>query len=375
MVLCRGLVILFPLDPLVFLLTVLVIMTARLSATTRPFLTEVRIPSHTPSIVRYSSPVTFLGSCFSENISSMLSKRKFNVMSNPQGIAFNPISISNTITRCIQRKEFSTHDLIRDHLHGDIFHSWQHGREYSGIHDTEVLEVMNNDLIKGYEYLRTSSAIFVTLGTSFAYKLKDCENGKQMVVSNCHKQPASQFEKFTISPASAVKALTESFEQLKVINPTCRVVITVSPIRHTREGIPENSLSKAILVTAAHQLCSEIDFVSYFPSYEIMLDELRDYRFYTDDLIHPSNAAQEYIFEKFCHTYMSSIDINLMRKIESINKDMSHRPIVANCQAYKKHLEGCITKLNKLHKEMETSGIDLQEEICECEEKLSRLLV
>ena len=296
-------------------------------------------------------------------------------MSNPQGISFNPISISNTIRRCSNRQQFDVDDLFRDHLNGDIFHSWQHGREYSGTNETEVLKRMNSDLMKGYEYLRTASAVFVTLGTSFAYKRKSGRDDKDNVVSNCHKQPASLFEKITISPEIAVKELIESFETLREINPECEVVITVSPIRHTREGISQNSYSKALLIAAAHQLCSQLDYVSYFPSYEIMMDELRDYRFYADDLIHPSNTAQEHVFEKFCDAYMSKKDLKMMRKVESINKDMAHRPIVTDCLAYKRHLQACIVKLKTLDKEMEPSGINLNKEIDECEGRLLRLSV
>ena len=349
-------------------------MRTRLSATRRPIFTEVHIRSHPASIVQYSSPITFIGSCFSENISSMLSSRKFNVMSNPTGIVFNPISISNTITRCINKHEFSIQkDLFRDHLHGDVFHSWHHGREYSGVNEAKVVERMNSDLLKGHEYLRTSSSIFVTLGTSFAYKLLARDNKEQIVVSNCHKQPASQFEKFTMSSACAVKALAESFERLKEINPKCEIVITVSPIRHTREGIPENSLSKALLITVAHQLSTQLNYVSYFPSYEIMMDELRDYRYYASDLIHPSSAAQEYIFERFCQSYMNPKDVTIMKKIESINKDMNHRPIVTDCKAYRIHLENCVIKLKKLQEEMEPYAVNFCEEIDECEKKLSKL--
>ena len=353
-----------------------------LSSSARPLFTEVAIPSQQHVRVEYSSPVTFIGSCFSENMSKMLSARKFNVFSNPTGIAFNPISLSTALMRCIEKRTFTSDDLFRDHLDGELLHSWMHGREYSGIDHTQVLGRMNDDLVKGYDYLRTSTAIFVTLGTSFAYTLA---SNDQVIVSNCHKQPASQFKKITISSELALQTLAKPFKRLEAINPGCKVVITVSPIRHTREGIPENSFSKALLLTTAHHLCDQFEHVSYFPSYEIMMDELRDYRFYADDLIHPSNTAQEYIFEKFCHAYMCPDDMKIMKKIEGINKDIHHRPVVTNCPAYRRHLENCIAKLKKLEDEMRAlkglgqgqGGADtnLQKEIETCKNTLAQLSI
>ena len=155
-----------------------------LSSSARPLFTEVAIPSQQHVRIEYSSPVTFIGSCLSENMSKMLSARKFNVFSNPTGITFNPISLSTALMRCIEKRTFTSDDLFRDHLDGELLHSWMHGREYSGIDHTQVLGRMNDDLVKGYDYLRTSTAIFVTLGTSFAYTLASNNQSLQQKIES-----------------------------------------------------------------------------------------------------------------------------------------------------------------------------------------------
>ena len=238
--------------------------------------TEIEMPIAKFKI-HHGEQVLFLGSCFSETISDELKQRKFKVFSNPQGILFNPLSISSCIERLVEKKFFTQSDLFLDKIDGDTYHSWFHGREFSGIDQEDVLNNINHQIEIGHSHIKNSKALFITLGTSVVYKLIS----ENLIVSNCHKQPGKLFEKRILNVNEIQDCLLNAFKMLKDFNKNINIVITISPIRHVRDTLITNSISKSALIYSTHSIANIFDYVTYFPSYEIMMDELRDYRWYT----------------------------------------------------------------------------------------------
>jgi hypothetical protein len=334
-----------------------------------PLTTPVEIPKNIPLKLTHADCIFFLGSCFGETIAEKMQQYKFKVVRNPQGVVFNPISIAMCIDRAVNNLPFTENDLVLDSIDGDIFHSWQHGREFSGTDKSIILKRVNEKLAHAQMHLLQSKAIFITLGTSFAYR--HIETGT--IVSNCHKQPSKLFEKIHLDSNEIVSCLKLSFEKLKAQNSGIHIVLTVSPVRHTKDGLVNNSLSKSNLIHAAHKLAADLQFVSYFPSYEIMIDELRDYRWFDDDLIHPNEMAKTVIFSRFSDCFLLNKTSALIRNIEAIKRDVQHKPIIQNCKAYERHLLNTLRKIENLQVSLRDNLITdaFHDEICFCENMLA----
>lgn len=278
--------------------------------------------------ISYEDNLFFIGSCFSAHLYSLLQERKFKVRSNPYGILYNPISIFTALEEIIKLKSYSKEDLIE---HQGIYQSFNHHSEFSDTNLDLVLESINERIIKEYENLRKSSYLFITLGSAWVYEYQ----GK--VVGNCHKMPNKLFAKRLLSAEEIKNKALSLFELLINFNPDLRIVFTVSPVRHLKDGFEENSLSKAILRNAIFLLQSIENKISYFPSYEIMIDDLRDYRFYESDMLHPNKTAIDYIFEAFKSCYMETESLEIMARIEKIQKAMQHRVRFEESEEMKKH--------------------------------------
>lgn len=304
----------------------------------------------------HNSRLFFLGSCFAETLSETLSRKKFQVFANSHGILFNPISIATAMMHATTGAPFDYDSkyVFQDNV--DIFHSWLHHSSFSSSSYTALIESINAKNVQAHSFIKQSKVLFLTLGTAFIHEL--IIDGT--VVANCHKQPAKLFKKRLLTVADIVTALGSA---IAATNPLLQVVITVSPVRHTREGIVENSRSKAILLLAAHELVDKHpERVRYFPSYELFMDELRDYRWYDADMIHPSTAAQSMVFDIFAETFLSGDAISATKLIDSIHADIQHRPFLQNSLPYRKHLERSLVKTQQAQKDL-GDYVDLSEEL------------
>lgn len=268
----------------------------------------------------YGSGMFMLGSCFTENIGQKLSYYKFPVDINPCGIVYNPLSVAQVLSFLLQEKIFDANDLIENNgLWVSPFH---HG-SFSSPDKEVCLRGMNERLRRASAFLRKANVLILTWGTAWAYR--DRETGS--VVANCHKFPADRFDRFCLTQEEIVNTYRILISQLRQLNPDLKLLFTVSPIRHWKDGAHGNQLSKAVLLLAQEQLRQETEGIYYFPAYELFMDELRDYRFYAEDMLHPSDAAVEYIWEKFRETYLSPSVQPLMKRIEKVNKILRHRPL------------------------------------------------
>lgn len=270
--------------------------------------------------ISYNDRIISLGSCFAENIGSKLQNACFSINVNPFGIQFNPASIARNLNRLLEGFPFSEEDLK---IHNDLWFSFSHSTLFSGEDKDYVLKGMNKRFTEASDDLSKLTYLFITWGTSWVYE--HVENSE--VVNNCHKLDAKLFRKFRLEPDSIVKDYEKIFEKLYEINPDLRIVLSVSPVRHWKDGAHENTLSKSVLHLASSMLEEKFKNVSYFPSYEILMDELRDYRYFADDMCHPTDLAVNYIWEKFSYSYFTSETMNIMREIEKYSSRLFHRSI------------------------------------------------
>ncbi|MFD2200730.1 GSCFA domain-containing protein [Shivajiella indica] len=300
------------------------------------------------SKINYKSSVFSIGSCFSTTMGEKLAERKFTILNNPFGTLFNPLSIAQVMEDSILEMPVNTDlVLVRDSLY---LHFGMHSDIVAYSQDSlERLIQKKQRLTK--QLLEKASHILITFGTAWVYEYGNAGQ----VVANCHKQPAGLFEKRLLHQEEILKAYSSFFKILSQFNKKAKVLITVSPVRHIKDGISENQLSKSILRLAAHELSETYGFVDYFPSYEIMMDELRDYRFYKEDMIHPSAQAEEYIWERFKQTWIDPKCFTLIQEFEAIKRDLNHRPFNPDSPAHIKFLDGLQKKLDRYSKDFDFS--------------------
>lgn len=274
------------------------------------FTTKVDIPKHSVQI-DYNSKILLLGSCFSTEIGAMLKDYKFNVLVNPFGVLYNPCSVANSVGYLCSGKEFAQEDVIQtnptDKISPCKYASFAHHSSFARESADDFLKYANEQLRCASEFFKQADTVIITLGTSWIYRYK--ESGK--IVSNCHKRLAQEFDRERLSVKEVVDTLGMMCDQMQ----DKRVIFTVSPIRHFKDGAHENTLSKATLLLAIEEYISGSTHknVAYFPSYEILMDELRDYRFYAEDMVHPSSVSVKYIFERFKETFIPQSEYEQMR--------------------------------------------------------------
>ncbi|SDR80785.1 GSCFA family protein [Maribacter dokdonensis] len=310
-------------------------------------LTEIPL-SKSNNLIDYSSHLLLLGSCFSENMGAKLSYYKFQGIQNPFGILFHPLAIERIIEKSVNQELFTEEDVFNEN---EQWHSFDAHSSLSNSSKAQIIEDLNNAISRTSTQLKTASHIIITLGTAWVYR----KTSSNKVVANCHKVPQSNFTKELLSVEEVVKSLNRVITFVQSVNPTVQFIFTVSPVRHLKDGFLENQRSKAHLIAAIHQVLNE-DRVSYFPSYELMMDELRDYRFYAKDMIHPNETAIEYIWEKFVEVWLASNTSSTMKKIEKVQKGMLHKPFNENSDQHQKFL----VKLNVLKSEIQTEFPHLQ---------------
>jgi GSCFA family protein len=272
-----------------------------------------------PFTFSHKLPTLCIGSCFSENIGHKLDQGKFPVLINPFGIQYNPHSIGNTLEYLLNEHLFSEKDLFK--LNG-LWHSFDHHGHFSKPDLSVAIQRINETLQTGSTFLKKTKRLVLTFGTSNVFIYKKT----QQIVANCHKVPNQEFERNTLTIDSIIEKLYPIFIQLKSKNSDLEILLTVSPIRHIRDGLIENQQSKARLLLACEQLCQTLDFIHYFPSYEIMMDDLRDYRFYATDMIHPNELSIDYIWQYFSQCLFNEETKDLNSKISKISSAANHRP-------------------------------------------------
>ncbi len=264
----------------------------------------------------YSDRIVLLGSCFSTEIGGRLGELGFETCLNPFGTLFHPLSIASLIEGSLDESFNREHILSQN----DLFFSYDANRTVFAHSETELRELLAEKRSELRKTLKTAGALFVTFGSSFVYRHLESDR----LVANCHKEPQNLFGKELSETEKMFETWQKCITAVQQLNPDIRLIFTVSPVRHVKDGTVENSRSKARLIELAHRLCELFERAHYFPAYEILLDELRDYRFYADDLLHPSKEAGQYIFERFCNTWLSDETREILRSIEEIRAMRAH---------------------------------------------------
>ncbi|WP_026710553.1 GSCFA domain-containing protein [Flavobacterium filum] len=302
------------------------------------FRTPISIPKSNHPIDYYSKVVT-MGSCFSENISAKFEQYKFQHYNNPFGILFQPDAIENVLLRAIEMRLFTEADLFFDN---ELWHCFEVHSELNNPDKADMLVNLNGILTYLNGQLQTCSHVIITLGTAWSYRFSHT----QKRVANCHKIPQSNFTKELLSVEEITDSLHNIQTKLTEFNPEIKFIFTVSPVRHIKDGFVENQLSKAHLIAALHSSITHLSTSSYFPSYEIMMDDLRDYRFYAEDMLHPNQTAVDYIWKYFVESHISYHVFPIMTELESIHKGLNHRPFNPNTEQH-------LLFVQKLHERIE----------------------
>ncbi len=292
--------------------------------------------------ISYQSKIVSFGSCFAENMGEKFRYFKFQNVVNPFGIIFNPVSIENLVLRVVNKQMFTENDIF---FHNDLWHCFEVHSELSNP-DKEVFLNSLNELLESTNNQITKSTHFIlTYGTSWVYRNK----ASNKIVANCHKVPQSQFDKEILSVTTIERSIENTIDLIQKINPNCAFIFTISPVRHIKDGFVENQRSKAHLISAMHKIINyQLSIVNYFPSYEIMMDELRDYRFYAEDMLHPSQTAIDYIWIRFLENYISVENQATMDEVSTIQKALAHRPFNSNSEAHQKFIVTLKTKIVRL---------------------------
>lgn len=293
--------------------------------------------------ITHRDKLVLMGSCFTENISEKLNKHKFSVLENPNGILFNPVSVAEALVSYIENKQFNESDLF--HLN-EGWHSWKHHSRFSGLSAAEALGKINASTANANRYLKEANYLLITLGSSWVYTLteKAANTRPGSVAANNHKAPADWFYRKLMTPEEVLQTLDHMIHRLFLFNAELKIIFTISPVRHLREGVVENNRSKAVLIQAVHHLVDKFEKLYYFPAYELVIDDLRDYRFYAEDLVHPNYFATQYVWEKFVDTCMDDKTKRLMEAIHSIQLAYRHRPFNPSSGQHKKFLQSFYQK-------------------------------
>ena len=307
------------------------------------FTTKIPI-SKSAHPIDYHSKIVSLGSCFAVNMAEKLDFFKFENTCNPFGIIFNPVSIEKLVYRITQQLFYTENDIF---FHNESWHCYEAHSELSHSNKAAFLNSLNGIIEKANEQISDASHFIITLGTSWVYR--NIETNE--IVANCHKVPQKQFKKELLSVEIIEQSIQNSIALIHKVNPNANFIFTVSPVRHIKDGFIENQVSKAHLIAALQTAISHLPSATYFPSYEIMMDELRDYRFYAEDMLHPSRVAIDYIWERFKETSISETAFSIMDEVETIQKGLAHRPFNANSESHQQFLSKLQDRITVVQKQ------------------------
>lgn len=320
-------------------------------------ITPVDISATLPRIA-HADEILLMGSCFAAHIGQLLTDAKFHCNVNPYGVLYNPLSISTALREIMTGKKYVGDDLF---FFGECWHSAMHHGDFSSPEISNVLSLINTRIEEAQECISSLKYLLITFGTAWVYEQKD--SGK--IVGNCHKQPESLFTRRKLSVEEIVNDYVALLSTLKQINPELKVIFTVSPIRHVRDGMHQNQLSKSTLLLAVDALLESFPYNTYyFPAYEIVVDELRDYRFYAEDMVHPSVIAVKYVWESFVKHCVSEEALQIMDESENIRKALQHKPFHPESEQYKSFLEQIVLKIDRLNKKYPYLDFKNEREIC-----------
>jgi hypothetical protein len=307
------------------------------------FFTPINIkPLDTP--INYRNKILLIGSCFTEHIGNHLADVKFNVLQNPNGILFDPFSVCNSLISHIQNKQYTTEELFQLN---EGWHSWQHHSRFSKPNRDEALQSINQSQTTAHNFLKETDWLIITLGSSFVYKLADSGDP----VANCHKAQPQTFNKHLATIEEIVTKFDETIHQLFQFNQHLKIIFTISPVRHLRDGVVDNNRSKARLIESVHHLVNKFNRLYYFPAYELVIDVLRDYRFYDIDLAHPNYAATQFVLEKFSESCLDGEAQKLSEEIKKLVIASNHKPFNAESAQHKQFLLSQLTKTKQLHEQ------------------------
>ena len=304
------------------------------------FRTELILKSANHKISLYQ-PIVTLGSCFADSIGQKLSDSKFTVSANPFGTIYNPLSIHKLLLQSVYNQPSLEHTYLNNQ---EIALNYDFHSEFSGTSKNQIESKIKDAIGHTHHFLKKSNYLFLTYGTSWVYERLDTGE----IVANCHKVPTQQFKKILLTQKKILESFDEMYRAIKIFNPDIRILLTVSPVRHLKDTIELNSVSKSILRLSCHTLTELYSDVEYFPAYEILLDDLRDYRFYSSDLIHPTPDAIHYIWKKFATYYFDLETKIFLEEWQEIVKALSHKPFQPSTQAHQIFLKETLKRLQEL---------------------------
>jgi hypothetical protein len=296
-----------------------------------PFFLPIQISAPAERI-RYPQKILLTGSCFTEHIGHHLNDLKFDTLQNPNGILFDPLSVAGSLISYLQPESFKADDLF---FHNELWQSWKYHGEYSNTSQETVLHKINQSRQAAHSFLKQADWLIITLGSAFIYFLKE----GNLPVANCHRAPAGWFTKKLLPIEDILAALDEALHRLFDFNPRLQILFTISPVRHIRDGVIENNRSKARLIEVAHQLVNKFNRTYYFPAYELVIDVLRDYRFYDKDLVHPNYMATQFVLENFMEYYVHPESRLLAEEIRKLRVSYKHRALHPDTGAHRHFLQ------------------------------------
>ena len=281
--------------------------------------------------ITHNHNIMGFGSCFIDSIGEKLETSKFRIHRNPFGTLFHPLAIETALARILSLTYYTEDEIFK---FGELHFSWDHHTSFNRISLNETLNAINSQLEVANDFIQKTDIFLLTFGTSMVYKIKEMD----LIVANCHKVPASQFQKTLLTELQLKNSIKNCFNLILDINPKAKIITTISPVRHLKDGFIENNWSKSRLINALHEVSSQFAQVDYFPAYEIMMDDLRDYRFYKEDHIHPNDLAIQYIWEKFSSVYFEEKTLEKIKITQKIISSLAHRPLNPESLAYKEFL-------------------------------------
>ncbi len=291
--------------------------------------------------IDHNSNILMMGSCFSDNVGQKLRQDKFNVVSNPYGVLYNPYSIQEAVSHILGHRKIEDDDLVENE---GLWHSYLHHSSFSMPDKENLLEKIEETRIFTLNHLKKTDFLFITFGTAWVYQL--AKNRK--IVANCHKMPAKHFQRFRLSVCDITDEFSNLIQRIEAINPDIHIVFTLSPVRHLKDGFVQNQISKSTLNVAIHDLLTLHTGCSYFPSYELVMDDLRDYRFYTEDMTHLSPVAVDYIYNRFSEKYMNQNTRKNLEKVRKLAKAVQHRPFNPQTEEYATFLKKTSDRIHDL---------------------------
>jgi len=302
-----------------------------------------------PERIGYRDKILLTGSCFTEHIGNALSELKFNVLQNPNGILFGPDAVCKSLLSYIDNRQYGEEDLF---YLNEVWNSWDHHSRFSHTSRQEAARIINESQQNAHSFLKEAEWLLITLGSAFTYELTTdadtATTGFGNGVANCHRAPARWFSKKMLGIDEITQKLEYCLTSLKAFNPRLRFIFTISPVRHIRDGVVENNRSKARLIESVHAVVSKFDYAWYFPAYELLIDVLRDYRFYDIDLVHPNYAATQFVMEKFTENCIEEDAQQLMKEIKAIVTARKHKAFQPHTKAHENFLRANLDSVNRL---------------------------